>query len=112
MYFGTKFLLFSGSLIRDPENNKNFVPKYKYPGDAKKDKRQILELLNKYEKAINTNNFIGWPGVGKMGGYAIEGKVMQNGDHHKPGMVISEIDGHPTAKGNEKLAEFIYGQLA
>ena len=98
--------------IRDPENNKNFIPKYKYPGDKIEDGKKILRIISDYEKAVNTNNFIGWPGVEGLGGYVIEGKVMQNKGVHKPGMVISEIDGHPTAKGQEKLAEFIYGQLA
>jgi len=36
----------------------------------------------------------------KMNGLAIEG------------MTISKDDVHPTAKGQEKIMEFIYGQLA
>lgn len=99
--------------LRDIEGFKNFIPKYVYPGDPIKDKKKLIKLLLKYESSINTNNFLGWPTVKDLAGFYIEEKTMKDKDNISiPELVISEIDGHPTRKGHEVIAEFIYGQLA
>ena len=98
--------------LRDPEGFKNFIPKYVYPGDQIKDKKKLIKLLLKYESSINTNNFLGWPTVKDLAGFYIEEKTIKDKDHKNiPELVISEIDGHPTRKGHEVIAEFIYDRL-
>jgi len=98
--------------IRNPKGLQNFVPKYKYPGDPVKDCKKLIRLIIDYEKSLNTHNFIGWPTIKQFGGYYIEEKTIR--DHERkaiPGLVISEIDGHPTGKGHKVIAEFINDRL-
>lgn len=98
--------------LRDAEGFKNFIPKYVYPGDPIKDRKKLIRLLLKYESSINTNNFLGWPTVKDLAGFYIEQKTMKDKDNISiPELVISEIDGHPTRKGHEVIAEFIYDRL-
>ena len=70
-------------------------------------------MILDYEKNINDKNFIGWPAYRPLGGYHVEQLVLRKmNDLAIEGMHISEDDQHPTAKGQEKIMEFIYGQLA
>ena len=91
----------------------NFIERHIYPGDKIKDKVILYKMILDYEKNINAKNFIGWPYLKQLGGYHVEQLVLKkmNGLAIE-GMTISEQDSHPTAKGQEKLMEFIYGQLA
>lgn len=98
--------------LKNPENFTDFMPKYIYPGDPIKDRKKLIRLLLKYESSINTNNFLGWPTVKDLAGFYIEEKTMKDKDGISiPELVISEIDGHPTRKGHEVIAEFIYDRL-
>ena len=58
-----------------------------------------------YIENINEKNFIGWPIISEMDGYNMEDYIIENK------YIISENDKHPNAKGQEKIADFIYENL-
>ena len=98
--------------LKNPENFTDFMPRYNYPGDPVKDRKKLIQLLLKHESSINTNNFLGWPTIKDFSGFYVEEKTIKDKDYKSiPGLVISEIDGHPTEKGHEVIAEFIYDRL-
>tara|TARA_B100001996_G_scaffold184695_1_gene141248 strand:+ start:5781 stop:6596 length:816 start_codon:yes stop_codon:yes gene_type:complete len=101
--------------IVDNVNNPEFVDRYVYDttlDSVKEDREYILRLISEYEKYLDTNNFIGWPMTHRLGGFAVEQKVMMNEDLKNDwDLLISKYDFHPNKKGHEKLAEYIYGQL-
>mgnify|MGYP001595423266 FL=1 len=79
-----------------------------------KDYDKILKVILEYEKILNTEKFMGWPGVEHLGGYPLNYKLLGKGgnkDLYKFGFTISEKDTHPNAKGQEKIAEYIYDWL-
>ena len=78
-------------------------------------KQDAVEMDNsRFLQHINNNiycdkidkNFIGWPGDPGIGGFSIKSDVLGYGKYE-----VSEKDTHPTAKGQEKIAEFIYDRL-
>ena len=91
-------------------DDKNYSPtfRYTYPGDVEKDNRKILKIISQYENLINTKRFIGWPLSNELGGFSLQKKFIGN----KEKTMISELDTHPNKLGQEKIMEFIYGQLA
>ena len=94
----------------------NFVNRYKYKSilsNANEDLEHLLKLMLKYEKYIDTKNFLGWPVHLRLGGYAVEQKVMMTLPvlNNITELMIGGYDYHPNKKGHEKIAEFLYGQL-
>lgn len=71
-------------------------------------------------RKINTNNFIGWPGIG-LSRYVKSynkpaDRFLRNGFNfreliHKNKLEISDIDKHPNEKGHKLIAEKIYENL-
>ena len=94
-------------------DNPDFVSRYDYNKITDNDLIVCLNLFLEYEKIIDTKNFIGYPPSKGFGGHTIEGKTLhtETGDNIKD-LIISKYDMHPNEKGHEKIAEFIYGQLA
>tara|TARA_S200000501_G_scaffold202617_1_gene190617 strand:- start:28 stop:771 length:744 start_codon:yes stop_codon:yes gene_type:complete len=78
----------------------------KYPGNIQKDKQKILQIISNYEERINTKNFIGWPMINELGGYAFSHHVLREQKYK-----VSELDSHPNKEGQEKIAEFLYDRL-
>ena len=72
--------------------------------------REILKsIINcPYIEKIREENFIGWPCVEELGGYSIKDKL-------NPGksldFQIAENDAHPSSKGHELIANYIYDRL-
>ena len=90
----------------------NFVERHIYPGDKNKDVIILQNMMLNYEKNINTKNFIGWPSLKELGGFYIEHRTIRTlKDKAIDDLVISKYDAHPTAKGQEKIMEFIYDRL-
>jgi hypothetical protein len=65
---------------------------------------------NPYYHEIN-NNFLGWPTENYIGGFNIKMDVLHG--YNKKGLKyqISDIDSHPNAKGQEKIAEILYEKI-
>jgi hypothetical protein len=51
------------------------------------------------------DKFFTWPGDEELGGFSIEFGALK--EEHK----ISELDRHPNAKGQERIAEYLYDRL-
>ena len=51
------------------------------------------------------DKFFNWPGDEELGGFSLEFGVLK--EEHK----ISEKDRHPNAKGQQKIAEYLYDRL-
>ena len=51
------------------------------------------------------DKFFNWPGDEELGGFSLEFGVLK--EEHK----ISELDRHPNAKGQQKIAEYLYDRL-
>jgi len=90
----------------------NFIERHKYPGDKKKDEKILSNMILDYENIIDTKNFIGYPTLKELGGFYIEHRTIRTlKDKAIDDLVISKYDAHPTAKGQEKIMEFIYDRL-
>ena len=57
--------------------------------------------LSKYQF---NDKFLGWPPDDQLGGYSME-------DFLDNEYRISELDRHPNAKGQEKIAEILYDRM-
>jgi len=77
--------------------------------DIKVDRRKIQKILIEYDDIINQDKFIGWPISREFGGYNFAEKIV--GFCPSGPYIISKIDGHPNAEGQEKIAEYIYDWL-
>ena len=79
----------------------------------KKDRKKFEILKNihhsPYFNKIN-DDFVGWPGDPHLDGYCIRIKLWEDPEEAKK-YTISDMDKHPNAKGQEKIAEFIYDRL-
>lgn len=99
------------------KDNPNFEDRYRYIPckSVKEDRKQCLKILFEFEPYINQKKFIGWPLSWKIGGFHIEDKTLRYADMEYPNyiheLLVSKSDIHPNAKGQEKIAEFLYGQL-
>ena len=67
-------------------------------------KQNVLKTLKNTPYKFN-DKFINWPGDDELGGYTLEFGVLK--EEHK----ISELDRHPNAKGQQKIAEYLYDRL-
>ncbi len=106
--------------VKDNIGNPDFSERYEYKETIEttkkpfyqEDRRHILKLISEYEKYIDTDNFIGWAPTPKLGGFAIEQKVLMNKNlQTQQDLCISEYDFHPNKRGHELIAEYLYGQL-
>jgi len=82
-----------------------------YTGDRYADESAILKMILEYDKVIDTSKFIGWPLTDRLGGKALNREVFGEYDRDEKPWVISEIDNHPNAAGQVKLAEYLYDRL-
>ena len=67
-------------------------------------RKSVLDTIKNTPYKFN-DKFINWPGDDELGGYTLEFGVLK--EEHK----ISELDRHPNAKGQQKIAEFLYDRL-
>jgi len=67
-------------------------------------KQDVLETLKNTPYKFN-DKFFNWPGDEELGGFSLEFGVLK--EEHK----ISELDRHPNAKGQQKIAEYLYDRL-
>ena len=102
--------------VYENRNNPEFVDRYDYKSileDYREDRKKIIELILKYEKHIDLDNFIGWPIQSTIGGFTIEQKCLMTPKRafNRPDLIISQYDFHPNKKGHEIIADYIYGHL-
>ena len=71
-----------------------------------------LEMLNNhpYFNKID-DNFIGWPTEKRLGGFNFCDDILDIYANERT-YCISDLDNHPNAKGQEKIAEFLYDKVA
>ena len=79
---------------------------YKYNEKGENLKDIVLNTIKNspYYNKFN-DKFINWPGDEDLGGFTLEFGVLK--EEHK----ISELDRHPNAKGQQKIAEYLYDRL-
>ncbi len=101
--------------------------RYTYPGDAIKDNKKIISLIDSYEKKINIKKFLGWPLYHEFGGYSLQKRLIGWNNKkflkdvsfnainpaikNKYETMISMKDNHPNRLGHELIARFIYERL-
>lgn len=92
--------------------------RYTYPGNKIKDNKRLIDMISNYEDLINQKKFLGWPLSHEYGGYSLQKKLIgvrskETGvyPHINLDTMISQLDHHPNAKGQEVIAEFIYERL-
>jgi len=75
-------------------------------------RKELLQYIHNspYFNKID-DSFIGWPGDPDLGGFSIKGDILLGYGQESYQYAISERDNHPNAKGQLKIAEFIYEQL-
>ena len=66
-------------------------------------------MSNGYSNKIDDTNFIGWPVVEKIGGFSIR-DILDKKCNHKE-YFISDLDWHPSEKGQKLITELIYDNL-
>mgnify|MGYP001265764672 FL=1 len=100
----------------DPKYSKGF--RHTYPGNEEKDNKKLIEMIAKYDDLINQKKFLGWPLSHEYGGYSLQKKLIgirsKKTGVFKPvnlDTMISNLDHHPNAKGQEVISEFIYERL-
>jgi len=79
---------------------------YQVDENGEKLKEIVLNTIKNspYYKKFN-DRFFNWPGDDELGGFSLEFGVLK--EEHK----ISELDRHPNAKGQERIAEYLYDRL-
>jgi hypothetical protein len=93
-------------------DNPSFQKRHKYHPKTKDDRSECFKMLIEYEKFIDIKNFIGWPTIWSIGGYAIEEKTLMTDKRHNiRELHISKYDYHPNELGHQKIAEFLYERL-
>ena len=70
----------------------------------KKLKNEALETLKNAKYKFNDKH-LNWPTDEELGGFSLESSVLK--EEHK----ISELDRHPNAAGQQKIAEYLYDRL-
>ena len=91
-----------------PDEAPQHIPRFS------KEYREILRMITKYDKILNTEKFLGWPNVWAFGGMPLNdmvfGPTHSSWTTHEP-WTISHRDNHPNAAGHEKIAQYIYDTL-
>lgn len=79
---------------------------YRYNEKGENLKEVVLNTIKNspYYNKFN-DKFFNWPCDEDLGGFTLEFSVLK--EEHK----ISEIDRHPNAKGQQKIAEYLYDRL-
>ena len=98
------------------KDNPDFIPTYKYQGlNPKKDQAKCQQLMLSYDSYINAENFLGWPTLKIFGGFNVEEETLKDPNKIYPNyltdLLVSNLDTHPNAKGQEKITEFLYDRL-
>jgi len=94
----------------------NWDPKLRKKGSDSFNENSLKKILkfiyqNSYYNEID-DTFLGWPTYNFLGGFNIFGDVLEGHDDDKKlKYQISDIDVHPNAKGQIKIAEFLYEQI-
>ena len=103
---------------RDPIKINDPDWRYTYPGNKIIDNKRLIDMISNYEDLINQKKFLGWPLSHEYGGYSLQKKLIgirskETGvyPHINLDTMISQLDHHPNAKGQEVIAEFIYERL-
>ena len=78
----------------------------KYPGDRVKDESTIIKSIMEYEKKLDTSKFMGWPPVGKLGGWRFKDQLDLWSDENSPNRV-SFVDNHPNELGHIAICDKI-----
>ena len=106
--------------LKPRDNDSNYPPGFlhTYPGDEEKDNKKLIKMITEYDDLINQKKFLGWPLSHEYGGYSLQKKLIgirsKNTGVFKPvnlDTMISNLDHHPNAKGQEVISEFIYERL-
>ena len=96
---------------REDSNVFNHLPEYTFGEYRYNEKGEKLKdiVLNTIKNSPYYNKFnekfINWPCDEDLGGFTLEFGVLK--EEHK----ISELDRHPNAKGQQKIAEYLYDRL-
>ena len=108
----------NGLMPRDNDVNVNKDFRYTYFGDVEKANKRLIKMIAKYDDLINQKKFLGWPLSHEYGGYSLQKKLIgirsKKTGVFKPvnlDTMISNLDHHPNAKGQEVISEFIYERL-
>jgi hypothetical protein len=86
----------------------------RYNGNYTEDLESILKMVLEYDNTIDTTKFIGWPGYEAIGGFTLSDELLGRGDlkeQNEYGFIISDLDNHPNAKGQVKIADYLYKKL-
>jgi hypothetical protein len=89
----------------DPTYPKGF--RHKYPGDPYRDNRRIIQIINDYEDRLNIKKYLGWPLAEEFEGYSLQKRLIGI----EKATMLSKEDHHPSEKGHQVIAEFIYDRL-
>ena len=102
-------LKYGHGMIYDNPSLNNKVIEYQY--DKEKDEKRVLKCILSYDKKINTDKFIGWPIAGELGGFTLCSQATPIFDRNDKSVKVSDLDDHPNAKGQLKIAEYIHDRL-
>jgi hypothetical protein len=102
-------LKYGHGMIYDNPSLNNKVIEYQY--DKEKDKKRVLKCILSYDKKINTDKFIGWPIAWELGGFTLCSQATPIFDRNDKSVKVSDLDDHPNAKGQLKIAEYIHDRL-
>ena len=80
--------------------------------DEQSFKKKYLNFIHNsiYFNKID-ENFIGFPGDKDLGGFSIKSDILGGYEKESLEWAVSKRDNHPNAKGQEKIAEFLYDRL-
>lgn len=87
------------------------MPRIKYPGNKKEDHEFLENMVMDFQKHIDINSFVGWPGLNDLGGYCLEHETTKGSLEIARSLRISDYDSHPNAKGQIKMMEFLYEKI-
>ena len=111
LYRGHVWELKNKAKKQEDSNIFNHLPRYtfgeyRYNEKGEKLKDVVLNTIKNspYYNKFN-DKFINWPCDEDLGGFTLEFGVLK--EEHK----ISELDRHPNAKGQQKIAEYLYDRL-
>ena len=102
-------LKYGHGMIYDNPSLNNKVIEYQY--DKEKDEKRVLKCILSYDKKINTDKFIGWPIAWELGGFTLCSQATPIFDRNDKSVKVSDLDDHPNAKGQLKIAEYIHDRL-
>ena len=78
---------------------------------ASEQKKHLQTIYNNSFSNKIDDSFIGWPTEPSLGGFDIKMNVLEGFSKESYKWAVSERDNHPNARGQERIAEFLYGRL-